>query len=1135
MALGYELEDLLEEFDPATLDRARKIRRQGKIVKIEIGDGWLRGKVQGSTGETYKQDIEINRRRGALNIQGECSCPMDYNCKHVAALLLEALERQAEPKAAEPTMASARPINAARPAQSPELLEQLLRSGQVQRLGEVLARPEPKAQPAPEMSRELEIWLQSAVVPQTERVHEEAPTSRLLFLLDIVRSFQDTFLVVRLRGIKLAQGRESGKPTEFRAVHNLTSLPRYAQPDKALLARLTKLHSGYLSQGDSEVRIPAGLYGDETLRAVMETGRAYWKSHGGTPLAFAGPRRGRAAWHEDAGGTQRPGFAIEPKASAVLPLNSLWYVDAEQGQVGPLETPLSPQMVSIFLRCPPVPPDQAEAFSLRFPEALRAHLPAPKAVSIEEVRGVPVPHLRLFAQDIKLSWDAVVTAAFAEPGYLYGERLFKPSAPMGLLNREGDKLTRLSRDAGAEKARATELNATGLRPVRTYLYQIPRGLEEAQTFPIRAPQTEAQWLEFVSEALPKLRADGWAIQIDPGFPYEVVESDEWFANLEESGGDWFGLELGILVEGQPVNLIPVLVEFIRRTNLSSQALEELADESPLYPSLPDGRRLRLEAGRIKSILGVLIELYGREGEGGRLRLPILDAVRLAELEAALQLRWHGGERLLDLGRRLREFGGVRPVEPPAGLRAELRPYQLQGLAWLQFLREYGLSGVLADDMGLGKTLQTLAHLLLEKDAGRAAGPSLVVAPTSVVHNWHSEAERFAPDLRTLVLHGKERRREFEKISQSDVVFTTYPLLLRDLDELKQHPFHLLVLDEAQYIKNARSGAAQAASGLRAVHRLALTGTPLENHLGELWSLFNFLMPGFLGDGDHFKKTYRNPIEKGGDALRQRALATRVRPFMLRRTKERVAAELPPKSEFVVKVDLEPAQRDLYETLRVSVSGTVQEEIARRGLARSQIMVLDALLKLRQACCDPRLLALSAAKKVKQSAKLEWLKDNLPQMLQEGRRVLLFSQFATMLGLLEPLLEAENIPYLKLTGETTNRAQLIRKFQDGEAQVFLISLKAGGVGLNLTAADTVIHYDPWWNPAAENQATDRAHRIGQTKPVFVYKLIASGSVEEKIIKLQERKAALAAGILEGSLGSTVALTPEDLSYLLAPLE
>jgi len=437
-------------------------------------------------------------------------------------------------------------------------------------------------------------------------------------------------------------------------------------------------------------------------------------------------------------------------------------------------------------------------------------------------------------------------------------------------------------------------------------------------------------------------------------------------------------------------------------------------------------------------------------------------------------------------------------------------------------------------MGLGKTVQTLAHILIEKQAGRLTHPVLVVAPTSVVPNWKAEAARFAPQLRVHVSHGLKRKEFFGEIATSDLVLTTYALLARDEQALLGQEFHLLILDEAQQIKNAQTQAARIVGQLRAAHRLCLTGTPLENHLGELWSLFHFLMPGLLGDAQAFRRSYRVPIEKHGDIARQQNLVRRIRPFILRRTKDQVAPELPPKSEILQPVELGGPQRELYETVRVSVHERVRAEISARGIAQSHIVVLDALLKLRQICCDPRLLKVDGARHVKESAKLQMLLEMLQELLPEGRRVLVFSQFTSMLDLIEPELAKLGIAYVKLTGQTRDRERPVKAFQSGKVPLFLISLKAGGTGLNLTAADTVIHYDPWWNPAVENQASGRAHRIGQDKPVFVYKLIVSGSVEEKIAALQTSKAALARGVLENDAGASLPLTPEDIQALFEPM-
>ncbi len=494
------------------------------------------------------------------------------------------------------------------------------------------------------------------------------------------------------------------------------------------------------------------------------------------------------------------------------------------------------------------------------------------------------------------------------------------------------------------------------------------------------------------------------------------------------------------------------------------------------------------------------------------------------------LAWRGGEALRAMGRMLLAEGGIPPVAPPETFRASLRPYQAEGLSWLAFLRDAGLGGILADDMGLGKTVQALALIAREKAEGRLDRPALVIAPTSLMANWRREAERFAPDLSVLVLHGQGRREHFDAIDGHDLVLTTYPLVVRDQAVLSGQDWHLLILDEAQTIKNPDATTTQLIHGLSARHRFCLSGTPLENNLAELWSLFSFACPGLLGERKTFARTWRTPIEKHGDAERSRLLARRIKPFLLRRTKEQVARDLPPKTEITEEVEMGEAQRALYESIRLAMHAKVREAIAAKGWERSRIVILDALLKLRQACCDPRLLKLDRAGEAG-SAKLERLEELLDALLAEGRRVLVFSQFTSMLALIKPRLDQAGIAYTELTGRTRDREGAIRRFETGEARVFLISLKAGGTGLNLVAADTVILYDPWWNPAVEAQAIDRAHRIGQDKPVFVHKLVASRSIEEKMEELKARKSALAESLFDHEGAPTSALTQADLDALL----
>ncbi len=450
------------------------------------------------------------------------------------------------------------------------------------------------------------------------------------------------------------------------------------------------------------------------------------------------------------------------------------------------------------------------------------------------------------------------------------------------------------------------------------------------------------------------------------------------------------------------------------------------------------------------------------------------------------------------------------------------------------LLEAGFGGVLADDMGLGKTVQTLALLQARREAG-APGPALLIVPTSLLHGWQTQAAQFAPDLRFVVLHGPDRAALCDAALQADLVMTTYPLLARDRDWLAAQDWPLVILDEAQTLKNPASQMAKTLREVPARGRLALTGTPLENSLQDLWTLIDWVNPGLLGDRKRFQSIFRTPIEKHGDAAAQTRLNRRLRPFMLRRTKEEVATELPPRTEILDRVDLPKSQQALYETVRSAMDARVREAVSKRGLAAARITVLDALLKLRQVCCDPALVKTEAARSVTDSAKRARLRDLLGELVAEGRRVLVFSQFVEMLRLIETDLAAAGISHLTLTGQTQNRAQVLDSFAQGQAAVFLLSLKAGGVGLTLTEADTVILYDPWWNPAVERQAMDRTHRIGQDKPVFVHRLVAAGTVEEKILDMQARKQALADALFDDSGAASESLLDEaTLADLFAPL-
>ena len=722
-------------------------------------------------------------------------------------------------------------------------------------------------------------------------------------------------------------------------------------------------------------------------------------------------------------------------------------------------------------------------------------------------------------------------------GFGYGP-YFATGKQVDIVFHDQTETLRIHRDAEEEKRCYEEMHDLGFKLATRQSKAMPDSAGDMFELP-----SDKAWLNFMTHKLPVLREQGWEIDIYDDFTFNVTPVEDWYAVIEEQPEhDWFDLELGIIVNGERLSLLPILINLLRSHPelMSASGIAKRRDDEQLLVQLNhftqrggEPIQVALPYGRLKPVLATLGDFYWRDDGNNALRLNTADATRLAALDD-LPLIWEGGERLRHFAERLADIKNFS-VSVPERLNATLRPYQLEGLSWMQSLRELEVGGILADDMGLGKTLQTLAHLLAEKQAGRMDRPSLAVMPTSLIPNWMDEAERFTPDLKVLALYGASRKRDFANLQDYDLILTTYALLPRDVELLALQPLHVLILDEAQYIKNPTSKAAHAARSLNARQRLCLSGTPLENHLGELWSLFHFLMPGWLGDSKHFNSNYRKAIEKEGNEERLQHLNARIKPFLLRRTKEQVATELPPKTEIVHWVELNDTQRDVYETVRLAMDKKVRDEITRKGVARSQIIILEALLKLRQVCCDLRLVnSAPTTGKHGSSAKLHSLMEMFEELLSEGRKILLFSQFTSMLALIEEELKQRGIAYALLTGQTRDRRTPVQDFQSGKVPVFLISLKAGGTGLNLTAADTVIHYDPWWNPAAENQATDRAYRIGQDKPVFVYKMIARGTVEEKIQRLQQEKSALASGVLDGRTAGDWKLESEDINALFAPL-
>lgn len=1090
----FTREDIVGWLGALEVAKGEAYLRQGRVERFDYSHPTLTASVRGTARHPYRVSVRFAEK----HIFSRCSCPLGGHCKHVAAALLDAAQTFTQKAAT-------------REAVSPGVLAWL-----------------------------HDIRHLSQAVEQKRHGDKSAKAMRLFYGLQVR---EGRVWIQILKGAKP----ESARPWTL-SERAFVTPPQFVEDDdlsvlRPLWVMQRPLLYDYGFRAQDGIPLGQGNQGN-FLEGLVATQRLIVTGQPGLFLEEGGPRPAQIVWKLREDGLQQADIEACPVAE-VLPVSPPWYLDRTAGEIGPLEIALPPALAEKLLTLPPISEREAalvaEALAEVAPDAPRPALNPGSECRV--LSGPPVGELRLETLDIRgmgkwrnypYSYDL---SAFdcAAVTFHYGEARLQPRDAREYVTLEGGEIVRVQRDAAAEHAllRALSQHSDFLH-VSPDVLLIPFGnapvAENLHGLP-----SEADWPRFMQEGVAKLEAIGWRVVFDARFRHHYLEIESWQADVDETEDGWLSLDMGVMVEGERLSLAPLLANLFRSEPrwLDAISLVDIPPDEAVMLETEDGRRLRVPAERLKPIARVLIDLFDGYRDGP-LRLSRWDAARLAELQDKSRWQFRGPEAVIELAERLKASQGVQEIAPPEGFKLQLRDYQRQGLSWLQYLREQGLAGILADDMGLGKTAQALAHLLKEKEAGRLDRPTLVVLPTSLVFNWKQEAERFAPSLKVLSLHGKERKERFPEIPQCDVALTTYPLLWRDGEALRQYEFHTLILDEAQTVKNFRGKSAGIVRQLNARHRLCLTGTPLENHLGELWTQFDFLLPGFLGDIRSFTRIWRNPIEKQGDALRRDLLARRLRPFILRRKKDEVATELPPKTVIVRTVELVGAQRDLYETVRVTMDEKVRSEIASRGFRRSQIVILDALLKLRQVCCDPRLVKSSAAKKVKERAKLEFLMDMLPELVEEGRRMLVFSQFTTMLDLIETELDNDGIRYVRLDGETRDRETPIQTFQRGEAPVFLVSLKAGGVGLNLTAADTVIHYDPWWNPAVENQATDRAHRLGQEKPVFVYKLIVAGSIEEKILALQERKAELAAGILSEAHQGEVKFSEADISALFEPL-
>jgi hypothetical protein len=1107
---------LLEPFD-------RRDRRQGlrylqdgqvRIERRMAEPGSLRidAAVQGSRRDPYRLTLRF-RAGGTPALESHCSCPVQLPCKHLAAVLLLLQSAPAEAVGEGKGSGSSAPGEdaGADPSSLPVLgLQFELAQGQAQvrpllrierSSGEVLWRPTHLSY--------LDRIGASAAVPQARLLHA-------------------------LRGLAVERD-EHGNRYRLIAAEGAAVLQQALDLGVCLDEKLRPLQRA----GD-ELRMWLWRWAEEAdLRPELDTGR------------------GELFW-----------------------LAGAWSFDAERGQIARVDCGMAPALADRLHALPPLPAEQWRRAWAELAGLLPADFPAPALPQVELAEeSAPQPELRLRlsgARDSQLSKARSQRVLLGRVVFHYGpvsvelgDRRRELRSALddggqvvlpGALLRPGSRVLRWQRQARAEQARLSELLGHGARRDARVVATLglrdehaghQQGIDEHaaapmlhEDFVLNPTLDEAGLEDFCVRVVAQLRARGWRVRYEQEFPLRLMDLPLTLSAGVDGDQRQVGVSLSASIDGSPIDLWTAL----RRTReFAAQGRPPERDDSLVALHLGDGRRVPLQQSHWRQLDDLLDGARG--GADGSLvwTLGPHQLGLIADLTPLLGETgpvWQAPASLRELVDQLAGEPVLAATPLPSGLQATLRPYQALGLDWLSFLGRHGLGGILADDMGLGKTLQVLAHILAERAAGRLSAPVLVVAPKSVLPNWQQEVARFAPGLRVLALEGSARRRHFANLGAYELILTTYPLLSRDLVHWRGQPLALAVFDESQMLKNPTTQAAKAARALQASRRLALTGTPLENHLGELWAQVDLVAPGLLGDRRGFERRYRAPLLKLRDGEDMQRLRARLRPFLLRRTKDQVAQDLPPKTVVVRRISLEGQQAERYEEMRARLSTQLEELVAQgRGLQGQRLRVLEALLRLRQLCCDPRLLpaedAVGAGDRnkrlaptgVRNSAKLEHLLDMISELLAEGRRILVFSQFTSMLALLAEALDRQRRPYLLLTGDSADRETPVRRFQAREVPLFLISLRAGGFGLNLTAADTVIHYDPWWNPAVEAQATDRAHRIGQDKPVFVYRLIARDTIEERILSLQERKRDLADALLAEPAAGPGELTAEDLLALL----
>jgi superfamily II DNA or RNA helicase len=1065
-----------------------------KVVEdVSVNEASAQGRVKGSDPDPY----EVSIRLGGEGITSSCTCPAfqktNQHCKHVAALLITVrnkaraqLPRREAPPQPQPHAPTQQLANGAdkggrrrdrrrRQQQAPQMPAPVSHyTPHVAQNNDMSARPTGiGAWLAPDgAQRTLHLEFRVHVRQGGLTVTVLDIDNRTPLLPSVALNWQSVVPTLDRNALRVLARFESGNPrhpaVDIRGEDASELLPLLRDRRVLLEPALMQLR---FAEEPLRPRFDLEMVGAETIVAKVtferpNDGRRFQLTTGG--------------WFEGA-----PGY----------------HIDTTEGIARPLDHRVSPAALRRLLRSPTIAEPSSELIGMityGLPKvALEIGAELPELSQVADVVDLE-PTLRMRAGGSLTEAEVSLRAAYAD---LEVEvRADGISPPVMILPPvEGQKRAKCIRCDIAAQQRAVQLLLDlGLQPD-----------ESGERFVAHGEKAIQFWSEGVG-ALP----EDWDLYVPEHLVGTHVRSKPVLMHARVSSGvDWLNVKINYESEG---------------IGVEREELERCLREGRKFVRLSDNSFAPFDGEKIQSMIDREIELITAAGKSGK--IPLSQAGRVQELinQATSSTVAANAKQLFQ---KLASIDEIKAAKKPKGLKATLRPYQEQGLSWLQFVHELGSGGVLADDMGLGKTVQTIALLLALKQEKKAkALKALIVAPTSVVTNWVREIERFGPSLTTALWHGAGRREQIAELESANVIITSYALLRRDIDLLKKLPLDYAILDEAQNIKNPLSATAAAAKELDAERRLALTGTPIENRLSEIWSIFEFVSPGLLGPLQKFEEKFARPIDNG-DAKQAARLRAVIHPFILRRTKLEVAKDLPPKIEVDKIIDLAPDQKAIYLQVLREVRAQIMGEVERVGVAKSQLHILAGLTKLRQAACDPRLLGLPREFSHDDSGKLSALRELIDEAESGGHKVLVFSQFVSMLKLVREALDEDKIRYEYLDGSTIDRQERIERFQeDPTVPVFLISLKAGGSGLNLTAADTVIHFDPWWNPAVEDQASDRAHRIGQKKVVTVYRLVAAGTIEEKILQLKQKKKDLVASVLSEDAGGAKTLTRDDLDDL-----